>query len=341
MGSKCPVTRAATLTTAFAAGAALSYLYTRYSSKTASSSEKDLSGTALLAAVELGGTSCRAAVAHADDTTVLIDSIEVGTADPPTTMLVIVQFLDSHAPFVALGVASFGPLDLNRSSPTYGYITTTPKVHWRDYNLLKHFEHYNVPIGFDTDVNAPALAELRLGSHVGDSIAYITVGTGIGVGLVIEGRPVHGLVHPEGGHVMTMRPDDDKYQGWAVIHKKCVESMASAQACAERAGVAPTELAKLEDDNPIWDDVAFYLAQLCISICYLTSPHVIVLSGGVMNRSVLFEKVRSKFHVFNDGYIASDLVLNHLDKYIVPSKYGNDIGIIGAVELARRAALGL
>lgn len=341
MGSKCPLMQAAKLSAAFAAGATLAYMYNRYTStESPRSVARELPGTALLAAVELGGTSCRAAVAHADDTTTLIDTMEVETTDPQSTMSVIVRFLDSHAPFQALGVASFGPVDLDRSSATYGYITTTPKVRWRNCNLLKYFEHYHVPIGFDTDVNAPALAELRLGSHSGDSIAYITVGTGIGVGLVVGGRPVHGLVHPEGGHLMVARPPHDKYEGWADFHKTSVESMASAQACADRAGVKTLELSTVADESPVWDDVAYYLAQLCISICYLASPHVIILSGGVMKRSILFDKIRKKFHAINEGYIAKDIVLNHLDKYIVPSTHGNEIGIIGAIELARIAALG-
>lgn len=339
MDSK-PLTKLAALTSAFAAGAALTHFYhTRQKRGSDNAPPQTLEPTALLAAIELGGTSCRAAFAFSDDPTTLVDHIEVPTTDPAATLSAIVQFLQSHAPFAALGVASFGPVDLDPSSNTYGYITTTPKPGWKSCNLLSYFEHFKAPIGFDTDVNAPALAEQQYGGHKGDSCAYITVGTGIGVGLVIDGRPVHGLVHPEGGHIMTLRPEDDKYEGWSNIHKLSAESMASAAACAQRAGVNATELASLKDDNPVWDDVAYYLAQLCLTICYMVSPHVIVLSGGIMKRTILFEKIRAKFHELNEGYIAADLVLNHLDEYIVPSKYGNDIGIIGAIELARQSAL--
>lgn len=332
--------RAAAYTGAFAAGAAATYLYQKRFAKSTPSGPP-LASTALLAAVELGGTSCRAAVAYADDPCTLVDIIELPTEDPTTTLPAIVNWLHTHSPFVSLGIASFGPLDLDTSSPTYGYITTTPKPGWQNCPLLSFFRPFRVPIGFDTDVNAPALAEQRYGRHPGDSCAYITVGTGVGVGLVVHGRPVHGLVHPEGGHVMALRKDDDKYAGWLTMHRQSIESMASARACAERAGVSTVDLAELKDENPVWDDIAYYLAQLCLSICYIASPHVIILSGGVMKRSILFDKIRSEFLRLNEGYIAADLVMNHIDKYIVPSEYGNDIGIIGAIELSRRAALRL
>lgn len=336
-----PLTQIAALTTAFAAGAALSHYYHRRPSEPSEAAATTLAPTDLLAAVELGGTSCRAAVAYADDATMLVDSIELPTTDPKTTLSVIVEFLQGHAPFAALGIAAFGPVDLDKASHTYGYITTTPKPGWKHCNLLSYFEHFKVPIGFDTDVNAPALAELQYGQHVGNSCAYITVGTGIGVGIVVDGRPVHGLVHPEGGHIMSLRPQGDKYDGWSSVHKYSVESLASAAACAGRAGVPAADLANLGDDNEIWDDIAYYLAQLCLTICYMVSPHVIVMSGGVMKRTVLFDKIRKTFHELNEGYIAADRVLNHLEEYIVPSKHGNDIGVIGAIELARRSALGL
>lgn len=336
------VVKIACLSSAFAAGAAVIHLYhSRRQGQYVSPAVQTLDPPVLLAAVELGGTSCRAAVAYSNDPATLVEETEVKTADPKSTLSHLVEFLGKHAPFAALGVASFGPIDMDPVSETYGYITTTPKLGWKNVNVLGHFQHFRVPIGFDTDVNAPALAELKYGGHVGDSCAYITVGTGIGVGLVVGDRPIHGLVHPEGGHVMVRRRENDEYKGWADIHPGSVESMASARACAERAGVEPTDLANLEDDNPVWDEISYYLAQLCITVCYIASPHVIVMSGGVMKRKILFDKIRSTFKKLNEGYIAADRVIHHLDDYIVPSKYGNNIGIIGAVELARRAAVGL
>lgn len=340
----------ATVAAAFAAGAAASHIYTVKRMRERGEAEGGSSvrevivpPTALLAAVELGGTSCRAAVAYADAPTVIVDSLEVPTIDPHATTGGIVRFLRGHVPFAALGIASFGPVDLDKTSPTYGFVTTTPKPGWQNFDLLGAFAEFQVPVGFDTDVNAPALAELRYGGHEDgiDSCAYITVGTGIGIGLVVHGKPVHGLAHPEGGHIMVLRKEDDTYPGWCHIHKLSVESMASATACAERTGVDPSDLVSVPDNHPAWDDVAYYLAQACISITYIASPQVIVLSGGVMKRTILFEKIRKHFDVLNEGYIGVDKLMKHLDKFIVPSAYGNEIGLIGAIELARRAAAGL
>lgn len=327
----------------------------------------ELEPDTLLAGVELGGTSCRAAVAYARDPTKMIAIHEVPTTpDANATLSELVTFLRQHVPFRAVGVASFGPVDLDKKSATYGYITTTPKPGWQNVNVLSYFSPLGAPLGFDTDVNAPALAELRYGGFVDiatpsataseedssnssssstsmNSCAYVTVGTGIGVGLVVDGKPVHGLVHPEGGHIMPLKRTSDTYKGWSNIHRDSVESMASARACAERAGVNDPKLlaTQVGDDDPVWDDVAYYLAQLCVTVCYVASPHVIVLSGGVMKRAVLFDKIRKQFEMLNEGYIAANKILNRIDEYIVPSKYGNDIGIIGAIELARRAALNM
>lgn len=335
MKSSETVLRVAALSTAFMAGAAASHIYhTRGEPSPEPPSEYP--GATLLAGVELGGTTCRAAVASLNDPATLSAVIEVPTRDPLSTMNKLVEFLRSLIPFASIGIASFGPLDLDPKSATYGYITTTPKPGWQNINLLGFFAEFPVPIGLDTDVNAPALAELRYGGRKGDSCAYVTVGTGIGVGIVVNGQPIHGLVHPEGGHIMPLRKEGDKYEGWSDIHKLSVESMASAKACADRAGVEMKDLASMSDDHAVWDDVAYYLAQLCISICYMVSPHVIILSGGVMKRNILFDKVRKTFGELNEGYICHEQVVDHLEEYIVPSTYGNDIGIIGAIELARR-----
>lgn len=148
-------------------------------------------------------------------------------------------------------------------------------------------------------------------------------------------------MHPEGGHLMLKRREGDEYDGWTTLHPGSVEAMASAQACAERSGVAMRDLAAVDDDNPAWDDVAYYIAHLCVSIMLLVSPHVIVLSGGVMRRKSLFPKIRAHFEKLNDGYVCVPKILDALDTYIVPSKFGNDAGILGAIELARRALNGV
>lgn len=315
--------------------------------------------SALLAAVELGGTTVRCAVAYFDQPTNLIDACEIPTQDPKTTLADIRRFLDQFAPFVSLGVASFGPVDLDPRSPTYGYILNTPKVNWKNFGLLKQLcASYPVPTKFDTDVNAPALAELRVGDHGADvrSVAYITVGTGIGVGLVVNGSAVHGLVHPEGGHVLVAGKPGDRT---VVSGRTCVEDVACAGAIAERVGCSPDKLPQVKDEHPVWESVcthflfafgfellthslsmkvSYYLAQLCLSITYMVSPHVIVISGGVMNRKSLYPRIRKHFSVLNAGYITHRRVTTEIDRYIVPSKFGNS-GIIGALELARLAAI--
>jgi fructokinase len=167
------------------------------------------------------------------------------------------------------------------------------------------------------------------------SCAYITVGTGIGVGLVINGAPVHGLMHPEGGHVMPARHPQDTYQGFTKLHPASVESMAAAKACAERCAVDPQDLPAVSDSHPAWDFVAYYIAQLCVSIMFMVSPHVIVLSGGIMQRHSLFPRIRKHFATLNDGYVNVPRIFSELDQYIVPSSFGDNCGIIGALELAR------
>lgn len=169
------------------------------------------------------------------------------------------------------------------------------------------------------------------------SCAYITVGTGIGVGLVVNGAPIHGLLHPEGGHLMpTVHPDDTYVCEWTELHPTSIESMAAAQACADRCGVPTSDLASVRDDHPEWSFVAYYIAQLALSITFLVSPHFIVISGGVMKRRSLFPKIRSHFKDLNDGYIDRPEISQALDSYIVPSSFGNDAGIIGACELGRQ-----
>lgn len=147
---------------------------------------------------------------------------------------------------------------------------------------------------------------------------------------------MHGLVHPEGGHVLVRGREGDHA---AERGRPCVEDVACAGAIAERVGLAPNRLHTVPDSHPVWDDVAHYLAQLCLTITYMVSPHVIVLSGGVLTRQSLFPRIRKHFATFNAGYIAHPRVTQELDKYIVPSRFGNSVGIIGALELARRAAL--
>ena len=168
------------------------------------------------------------------------------------------------------------------------------------------------------------------------SLAFITVGTGIAVGLVINGKAVHGLIHPEGGHVLAVPRAGDRLASRGHV---CIEDVANAGAIAERVGCSPSQLDSISDSHAVWDDVAYYLGQLCLTVTYMVSPHVIVMSGGVMRRLSLFPRIRKHFATLNSGYITHPRIIHELDKYIVPSRFGNRVGIIGALELSRRAAL--
>jgi len=294
------------------------------------------------AGVEAGGTSFSVAISEDPDTSKIIESSNFPTTTPEETLSRVVAWLKDRK-FDALGVASFGPVDLDPSSDHYGYITTTPKPGWGFAPLLKAFEHLGVPIGFDTDVNAPAFSEATIGGH-GEKVtscAYITVGTGVGVGIVVGGIPVHGLVHPEAGHLLVPRRQDDlhtTFKGTCPFHGDCVEGLVATGALAARLHIPASDLPKLPDSDPVWEITGHYLAALCVNLVLTVSPSVIVLGGGVMNRECLYDIVRKKTLELLKGYIKSpQLTPEKIDKYIVRSKFGNHAGLVGALELARAA----
>eukprot|EP01134_Creolimax_fragrantissima_P001741 CFRG1741T1 len=286
------------------------------------------------AAIELGGTSVRLAIAE-DNPTNIVSQHELSTTTPDETLGACHEWLKENLPFVAIGIASFGPVDLNKKSPTYGHVTSTPKPHWSNAKVVGRFSDFDVPIAFDTDVNAPALAELQYGTH-GDikSLSYITVGTGVGIGAVVNGATVTGLMHMEGGHIMVPKAPGDDYVGRCPFHKTCVEGMVASHALAGRKDGDISKLPSYSDDDPLWDHAAWYLAQACLSVTLLLSPDCIVISGGIMKRNCLFAKIRKTFKEIMNGYIQVDKITNHLDEYIVPSTHANEIGIISACNLA-------
>jgi len=294
----------------------------------------------ILAAVEGGGTTWVAALAK-DQPWNIIERAEWPTTTPAETLGCVRQWLDARK-FDALGVATFGPVDPKKGSPTWGHITTTPKPHWGHTDVVGRLWDGRVPCAFDTDVNAPALAESIHNRRPGESSAvYITVGTGVGVGVVVHGQPVNGLVHPEGGHLPIARLPDDVFPGKCPFHGACVEGLAGSGALAARKGCLPADLPTLSDDDPVWDHAAHALAALCVSLILIVSPERIILSGGVMKRAVLFQKIRARVLELLAGYIQSPALLpGAIDEYIVPSKWGNNAGIIGALTLADNALHG-
>jgi fructokinase len=294
----------------------------------------------LFAGVELGGTKCICLIASAPDDVRAQVSIPTGS-DPKATLERIVDQLQAwraiHGPAQALGIASFGPIDRNLSSSTYGYITSTGKPGWRFVDVAGTLARaLNLPVFFDTDVNGAALAEGRWGAarNLSD-FAYVTVGTGVGVGLVVNGALVHGFAHPELGHMRVARPSGDQSSGACVLHADCVEGFASGTAIAARTGTPATQVAA---DDPVWQGVTHALGQLLHTIVLATAPRRIILSGGVAQaRPELLEGVRRLLLYSLNGYVALEAVTGPIDEYVVSAGLGSQAGPLGALALAAAA----
>jgi fructokinase len=240
-----------------------------------------------------------------------------------------------NANLSAIGIASFGPVDLNPASPTYGYITTTPKPGWSQVDLRGTVKRaLDLPVAFDTDVNAAAFGEhyWTLANHNLEPFVYITVGTGIGVGVLVNGHPVHGLVHPEAGHFSIPHDKEkDPFTGICPYHKDCLEGLASGPAMAERWR---QDVKTLPESHPAWELEAEYISLALVNLTYAYSPQRIVLGGGVSLHPGLHRSVRQKVGQTLNGYIQSPLVLKNMDEYIVPPTLGNRSGVLGAIALA-------
>lgn len=240
-------------------------------------------------------------------------------------------------PLAAVGIASFGPVDLDPASPTYGYITTTPKPNWAMTNFLGPVrDALGIPCAFDTDVNAAALGEYRWGASQGmDPSIYFTIGTGIGAGVIVNGAPVHGLVHPETGHILVPHDwEKDPFPGWCTFHGDCFEGLAAGPALQSRWGVRAETL---PPDHVAWDLEAGYIAAAVAAQIYSLSPRKIILGGGVMQQPHLLPMVRSKVLAILNGYIQSRTILDHIDTYIVSPALGSMAGSMGAIALAMSA----
>ena len=298
----------------------------------------------LYAAVEAGGTKVIAALMHADGR--VVERTRVATRDPAGTLGETRDFLEAaagrHGRPVALGIASFGPIDLDPRSPRHGWITSTPKPGWRDTPLDTLWPaawrkaDAPPPIAIDTDVNAAALAEQQRGAGRGcDTLAYITVGTGIGVGVVAHGRPLHGLLHPEAGHLWPRRHPEDAFAGTCPFHADCFEGLASGPAILARCGAS---LDALPATHPMWRIEADYLGQLAAQILLLVSPQRLVVGGGVMQQAALFPALRERLRHWLGGYVQHAAVDADIDGFVVPPGLGNDAGLVGALLLALQAA---
>ena len=288
-----------------------------------------------IGALEAGGTKMVLGIFAEEGH--LLEDTRIPTRMPAQTMPEIIAFFQEKG-IEKLGIGTFGPVDLRPDSPDYGSITATPKLDWRNFPLLSTLsEALRVPCAIDTDVNAAALAECRLGAARGcENAVYVTVGTGVGAGICVGGKPVHGLMHPEAGHMLLKpHPLDPLPQGICPYHESCLEGLASGPAIAKRAG---TGAENLPEDDPVFTLESNYLAQMCVNLIMILSPEKIILGGGVLGNPHLLDLVRKETVRLLGGYIQVPEVTARIDSYIVLPELFPISGLIGAWLLGRDAA---
>jgi fructokinase len=289
--------------------------------------------------IEAGGTKTVCAVGTGPDD--LRAEIRIPTTRPAETIhrvLVFFREQAQHGPLAAVGIASFGPVDRNPDSPSFGYITTTPKPGWANTDLAGSVtDGLGTPVGFDTDVNAAALAEQQWGAAQGlDDFVYLTIGTGIGGGGMVNGRLIHGLSHQEMGHICIPHdPALDRFDGSCPYHGDCLEGLAAGPALEARWGQPG---AALGEDHPAWPLEAEYLALGLVNLICILVPQRIILGGGIMQQPRVFPLVRQRVQELLNGYLHVPKILDQIDDYIVPPRLGNRAGVLGAILLAQRAA---
>lgn len=285
-----------------------------------------------IGALEAGGTKMVLAVG--DENGNIFEQVSIKTETPEITMPKMIDYFKNKN-IEALGIGCFGPICPDKKSGKYGYITSTPKLAWANYNIVGAFkEALNVPIGFDTDVNGSCLGEATFGCAKGlSNVVYLTVGTGIGAGILVEGNLLHGNLHPEAGHILLRRHPEDKYEGKCPYHKDCFEGLAAGPAIEERWGRKGTELA---GDDKVWEMEGYYIAQALTTYILTLAPSKIILGGGVMHQTQLFEIVRKNVTEMLNGYLDTP-ELKDMDNYIVPAGLNDNQGIIGCLVLGRDA----
>jgi fructokinase len=291
----------------------------------------------LYGAIEAGGTKFVCAVGTSPED--LRAQARFPTTTPGETLGRCIDFFRAQPKIDALGIGCFGPIELHRSNPSYGHVTTTPKVGWANADIVGPLQHaLGVPVGFDTDVNGAVLGEARWGAAQGlDTAIYVTIGTGIGGGALISGKLAHGLVHPEMGHLLVPRePDDLNFEGDCPFHgARCWEGVASGPAIERRWGRRGETLPA---DHPAWDLEARYIASALTSLVLVLSPQRLILGGGVMQVDRLYPLVRKHLVKSLCGYVQADEVVSGIEQYLVPPLLGQQAGIAGALALAERAA---
>jgi fructokinase len=290
---------------------------------------------AIFGGIEAGGTKVLCGIAHEDGT--ILDQARIPTTTPDETLKAASAFFakaaEAHGTMAALGIGSFGPLSLRPTASDYGCITSTPKPGWSGTDLVGYFKHrFSVPIVIDTDVNCAAVGERLFGSGRGlDTFCYVTIGTGIGVGMIVGGAPYGGANHPEAGHIRVPRaPGDEAFAGHCPFHGDCLEGLACGPAMTARWGIRPPEL---PDDHPAWAIEADYIAALCTNLTYIVRPDRIILGGGVMQRATIYALVRKALTDKLAGYDASIREIDP-ETYIAEPTAGSSAGLSGALAMS-------
>lgn len=297
--------------------------------------------TDLYAGIEAGGTKWVCMIAANPQE--IQATHRFPTTTPEETIAKAIDFISGQthpAKLSGLGIGSFGPLDLDPASATYGYVTTTPKPGWANRDLVSPFQKaFQIPIGFDTDVNAAALGEATWGAAQGLSdFIYLTIGTGIGGAGVVNGQLIHGLIHPEMGHMRIPHDQDkDPFPGNCPYHGDCFEGLATGPAIEARWGSRGEDL---PPGHPAWYLEAEYIALGAANIITILSPQRVILGGGVMEQEHLFPLIRNNVQEILHNYISAEKILEAIEDYIVPPGLGSQAGVLGAIALAKRAAGG-
>lgn len=288
------------------------------------------------AGIDAGGTEFKCIVGRGPDDVLAMEKIPV--AEPNVTLAACVAFfqraVQAFGPLRAMGIGSFGPVDLDVCSPNYGFITSTPKIGWRNTDIVGYFKRsLQLDIVFDTDVNAALLAEQQWGSARGlHSAVYVTVGTGIGAGIMTDGRLLHGAMHAEAGHMLIPRLPNDAFQGSCPFHGACLEGLASGPALAKRWGQDPRTLS---DDHSAWSTQAQYLGAMCVNLALCYSPQRIILGGGVMQRAILLPLVRQSYGALMNAYLPPQAEAP--EQWVVAAGLGERAGALGALALAQKS----
>lgn len=286
----------------------------------------------LYGSIEAGGTKFVCAVG--DETLEILHRESFPTTNPEQTMKDVVAFFKPYEEQMAgIGIGSFGPIDIHEDSPTYGFITSTPKVAWQNFDFVGMMKkEFSVPIAWTTDVNAAAYGEYRFGHGQDvDSVVYYTIGTGVGGGAIQKGRFVEGFSHPEMGHMLVVPHVDDSYKGNCPFHGNCLEGMAAGPAIEKRLG---KKGADVPETDPFWLIEAEYIAQCVYNTTLMLSPDVIILGGGVMKQTHMLEKVRKAFTKLMQGYVQTP----PLATYIVTPALEDNAGTMGCLALAQKVA---